>query len=177
MKVRVGLSDNLKRDPLWHNIWHQLATNLGEFKFEIIDVNSEIKPWLTVDLKNGPFVLSLATSGINLGASLKAFQDSGQLEFYFRSLLLTFLMKKIKKFVIRRTVYEVAVDQGIETEYKNEAAMYLAQANSKVVPDTGKVEFFRDSDRSLVIVCINIDVDQQLSIFYNKMHDQGWRFE
>jgi len=176
MKILIGLSDNLKRNPLWTDIWEQLAENLGEFKFEIIKPDSKIKPWLTVDLDNGPFILSLRASGINLAASLKSFQESGQLEFYFRSLLLTFLMKGMKKYVVKRAVFEVAVDQEIQEEYKSEVATYLAQAKLKVVPDTGKVEIIRESDTSIVIICINEEVDQQLTFFYNKRHDEGWKF-
>lgn len=177
MKVRIGLSDNLKRDPIWCTIWHQLGTRLENFPFELIAINSGDNPWLIVDLQNGPFILSLAESRINLPENLSVFQRTGRLEFYFESQLINFMNRGIDDFVIKRAVFPGALAPDAEQAFKNSAAERLAIVYSKRTPVFGAAEFIQDTDNSLIIVCKDAGIDEKLHIFFNKMHEQGWRFE
>jgi len=181
MRIKLGLSVNLAQSDKWRRIWNEMAKRTINYPFEFLPLETNIEPWFVVDSNQGPFTIFLDMNDVFLSNSkpfIETGPKAGTLQFAFSSAMLICLHKPIKQMTIRRTLRsEGLLPEDIEDELQNKAARRLASMTGKKIPELGKVRFVRETDKSLIIICLNEDVNQKLGNFFVKMEDTGWRFE
>jgi len=191
-KIKLGLSQKLKEDEFWPQIWQIVKSRMGNFPFELLDVTSEQEPCFIVDMDRpeenaDPYKIYLSDSWINFYEHFKAFKRYYQpgmstMDSFFMAELLTFFCKAIKQIckvmVVRIATFSHSpLDADAADQLNENAATRLAKADLKRVPVYGQVRFIRVGDHDVMIICKDMQVDGKVGILLNQMHDTGWTFQ